>query len=678
MLLFIQRLLSRYSIRTKLWAGFGMLVAILAVVVLTTVVSLTATRGNMAEVVQRVQPMALDALELATRLEHTSASLAFYLLSKEPGQREDYLRNLQQVGELVQRLQQQPLLREDRELDAMVATVAEKVKTFDGYRERMLQLALDDGANFPAMQYAGMNINPLSQQALQLLSQMIMAEEDEAANGQRKQLLLLLGELRYAWTNVMNGIRGYLAFRADSALDEIQLHQENVGVLMERLKSRSGQLNFEQQDAFEQFVGLRTQFLNNFAQMKSLHAGEQWRTDAHLVRSELGPLLGEIKQTLDGLVHELRTRTELRSDALLAQIDVTRTTVLLLLAVGLFFAVFGAWIISHLISTPLRIAVSTMNDIAEGGGNLTCQLHIDGRDEIGQLCTAFNRFVGTIRDIVSQVAGSTAQLAAAAEQMSRISANANSGVQRQQQETEQVAAAMNQMAATAQEMAQNAGLAADSATRADTQAAGGRQVVAQTVDSIDNLARAVEQAAEVIHQLEDDSDSIGSVVDVIRGIAEQTNLLALNAAIEAARAGEQGRGFAVVADEVRTLASRTQQSTAEIKAIIETLQKGASDAVAMMTKGRVQANASVEQAARAGAALEEIAGSVDNITDMNRHIADAAAQQEQVAEEINRNIANITQVAEQTAEGTQQLAASSTQLAQLAEQLQGLVGRFKT
>ncbi|GAB4288392.1 MAG: methyl-accepting chemotaxis protein [Thiohalomonadaceae bacterium] len=678
MFTFIQRLLARYSIRTKLWFGFGMLVAILAGVVLATVASLAATRGNMAEVAERIQPTVLDALELATRLEHTSASLGFYLLSKEPRQREDYLQNLRQVSELLQRLQQQPLVQQEAALGSKVATVAEKVQRFADYRERMLQLALDDGANFPAMQYAGMNVNPLSQEALQLLSQMIMAEEEEAANGQRKQLLLLLGELRYAWTNVMNGIRGYLAFRADTALDEIQLHQDNVGKLVERVKKRAGQLNFEQQDAFEQFVALRQRFLKNFAQMKALHSSEQWRTDAHLVRSELGPLLGESKQLLDELVRELRSRTEQRSDALLTQIDVTRTTVLLLLATGLFLGVFGAWIISHLISKPLRMAVSTMNDIAAGGGNLACQLHVDGRDEIGQLCMAFNRFVEKIREIVSQVAGSTAQLAAAAEQMSRISSDANHGVQRQQQETEQVAAAMNQMAATAQEMAQNAGLAADSAAQADTQAAGGRQVVAQTVDAIDSLARAVEQAADVIHQLEDDSDSIGTVVDVIRGIAEQTNLLALNAAIEAARAGEQGRGFAVVADEVRTLASRTQQSTAEIKAIIETLQKGASDAVAMMTKGRVQANASVEQAARAGAALEEITASVDNITAMNRHIADAAAQQEQVAEEINRNIANITQVAEQTAEGTRQLAASSTQLAALAEQLQGLVGQFRT
>lgn len=161
MFTFVQRLLARYSIRTKLWFGFGTLVAILAVVVLTTVFSLTATRGNMAEVVQRVQPMALDSLELTTRLEHTSASLGFYLLSKEPRQRDDYLHNLQQVNELVQSLQRQPLLREDAALAARVGAVADKVQRFASYRERMLQLAEDDGANFPAMQYAGMNVNPL-------------------------------------------------------------------------------------------------------------------------------------------------------------------------------------------------------------------------------------------------------------------------------------------------------------------------------------------------------------------------------------------------------------------------------------------------------------------------------------------------------------------------------------
>jgi methyl-accepting chemotaxis protein len=198
------------------------------------------------------------------------------------------------------------------------------------------------------------------------------------------------------------------------------------------------------------------------------------------------------------------------------------------------------------------------------------------------------------------------------------------------------------------------------------------------MSDIEGLAQAVEQAGGVIHKLEADSENIGTVLDVIRGIAEQTNLLALNAAIEAARAGEQGRGFAVVADEVRNLASRTQQSTQEIQGMIEQLQSGARDAVQVMDTGREQAQTSVEQAARAGASLEAITQAVASIREMNHHMAESARQQGQVAEEINQNLTNITQVAEQTTEGAGQLGQASDQLAGLATELQSLVGHFKT
>jgi methyl-accepting chemotaxis protein len=236
---------------------------------------------------------------------------------------------------------------------------------------------------------------------------------------------------------------------------------------------------------------------------------------------------------------------------------------------------------------------------------------------------------------------------------------------------------MNQMTATVQEVASHAARAAESARQADEEAQDGKRIMQQTLNAMDTLANEVENAAGVIHSLEKESEEIGSVLDVIRGIAEQTNLLALNAAIEAARAGEQGRGFAVVADEVRTLASRTQASTQEIQNMIERLQAGANNAVKAMEAGQTQARKGVEQASLAGASLETITQSVTTISDMNMQIASAAEEQSSVADEINRNIATISQSADNTAHGSQQTAIAGDELARLAAELRELVGHFK-
>jgi methyl-accepting chemotaxis protein len=226
-------------------------------------------------------------------------------------------------------------------------------------------------------------------------------------------------------------------------------------------------------------------------------------------------------------------------------------------------------------------------------------------------------------------------------------------------------------------VARNASSAADEAHTADLEAQQGKQVVSETTQAISSLANEVDNASTVIQKLESDSESISSILDVIRGIAEQTNLLALNAAIEAARAGEQGRGFAVVADEVRSLANRTQESTQEIQKMIEKLQSGASDAVEVMVKGRDWANTSVEKAEQAASALERITKAVDVINSMNTQIATAAEEQSAVAQEIDRNVTNIHQVSNQTADGATQTAGASDELARLATDLQQLVSHFK-
>ena len=327
------------------------------------------------------------------------------------------------------------------------------------------------------------------------------------------------------------------------------------------------------------------------------------------------------------------------------------------------------------ISFAVKRIESAANALAEG--DLNARVDIHSKDEMGHIAKTVNRMAESFRDTVSEVRDAITRLAAAAEETSVVTAQTTAGINQQQTETSQVATAINEMSATVQEVAKNAVEAAAAAQEADATFDEGKQVINRVINAIGDLASEVDNTSGVIKQLEQESVNIGSVLDVIKSIAEQTNLLALNAAIEAARAGEQGRGFAVVADEVRTLAGRTQGSTLEIEEMINRLQGDAKKAVKAMEAGKEMTHVGVEQAAAAGEALRTINAAVERISGMNTQIASAAEEQSTVTEEINRSIVSINEVAEQSAVGAQQTAAASDELAKLADQLKGLVDRFK-
>ncbi len=669
---------TRLRVSHKIWIGFGLLITLVMLVAGLSIHALNRAEQQMARVVDVSQPAMLQAFAVTDALNRANGALGFYLLSKEPRDRDEYESMGKALDQGLKKLASLPVIANDASLRQRVAEIRKDVDRFLAYQPRMLELAVNDNKNFPGVGFSAREMAPLASAVQQNLGTMIDAERDEDATPERKALLEELAELRQLWMNELIANRAFIAFRGDRNVQNLRLYRDGFMDKVGKIKALGEDvLNFEQAEAIDNIDRIMREYFKLQDKLIAVHNSDKWRTDAWLLRSEIGPLVSRIKQELDGVTSIVKQNVHRESEALMANIDITRNTLVVLVAAGTLLGILGGLLLAGFVSRPLCQTVAAMEDIAEGEGDLTRRLPVRGSDEIAMLASAFNRFVEKVQGVVRQVAGSTSQLAAAAEEMSLITDETRNGVQRQRNETEQVATAMNEMTATVQEVARHAESAAGAAQQADEEANAGRQVVQGTVEAIHHLAGEVEKAADVIGHLEQDSEQIGSVLEVIRGIAEQTNLLALNAAIEAARAGEQGRGFAVVADEVRSLASRTQESTEEIQQMIEKLQAGARDAVKVMETGRSRAQESVDQAGKAGQALEGITGAVDQITTMNSQIAEAARQQGEVAEEINQNIINISQVADETATGTDQLANASADLARLSAELQSLVASFK-
>jgi methyl-accepting chemotaxis protein len=365
------------------------------------------------------------------------------------------------------------------------------------------------------------------------------------------------------------------------------------------------------------------------------------------------------------------------SQTIVRDTDAAHAKDLLLMAtvLALAFGLLAAWAITRQIVIPLNQTLKVAERVA--AGDLTQNLISERRDELGQLQRAMQSMTLGLRELIGGISNGVTQIASAAEELSAVTEQTSAGVNSQKVETDQVATAMNEMTATVQEVARNAEEASEAAVAADQQAREGDKVVGEAIAQIERLALEVGNSTAAMSDLKRESDKIGSVLDVIKSVAQQTNLLALNAAIEAARAGEAGRGFAVVADEVRSLAQRTQKSTEEIEELIVGLQTGTQQVATIMDNSRSLTDSSVELTRRAGSSLESITRTVSAIQSMNQQIAAAAEQQTAVAEEINRSVLNVRDVSEQTSAASEETAASSVELARLGTHLQMLVGRFK-
>ncbi|MGP7735325.1 methyl-accepting chemotaxis protein [Oceanimonas smirnovii] len=355
----------------------------------------------------------------------------------------------------------------------------------------------------------------------------------------------------------------------------------------------------------------------------------------------------------------------------------TRLFVGLLAAGALLVSVLVALMLARSIVQPLQQTVLNLQDIADGEGDLTRRLAETGNDELTELAKAYNRFVVKVQELVRRVSDATGQMAAATEELSQVAQETRQGVDSQRDQTTQVVTAMHQMTMSIQEIAGNTGSAADTARQTTATTEDGREAVTRNVQIMDELAGEVNQASAMIQELARQNGDIGKMLEVIHTIADQTNLLALNAAIEAARAGDAGKGFSVVAEEVRSLAQRTQQSTGEIEQLVTSIQQSTQNVVAVMERNQQKTETAVSEANTVASRLGNIKTAVDAIHDMNTQVAAAVEEQSAVAEDVNRSMSLINDIAEQSGHSVGQTAQASAELARLATQLQELVGRFR-
>ena len=431
----------------------------------------------------------------------------------------------------------------------------------------------------------------------------------------------------------------------------------------------------EERTAYSRYGQLITQYDGLQQRMLAFSAADQLEPLRRLLNEDLLANSDAVNGVLKQLTDLVDQQTAAANEQSAADYSHAIQWLVLLLAATALLTVVFAWLLIRSITQPIARAVQAAEVIATG--DLSQEIHSEGRDEAARLLQAMKTMQGQLRHTLQGILGSATQLASAAEELNAVTDESSRGLQRQNAEIEQAATAVNQMSSAVDEVARNAVNTSQASQESAGVARDGRDLVQETVGAIATMSEDVQHGATLVGDLAVQVNDIGKVLDVIRSVAEQTNLLALNAAIEAARAGEAGRGFAVVADEVRALAHRTQESTREIETSIGTIQQGTDQAVAAMRSSTERAQSTLEVARGAGHALERIHGAIGGINERNLVIASAAEEQAQVAREVDRNLVNIRDLSTQSADGARQTNAASQELSRLAVDLQGLVNRFQ-
>ncbi|PCJ45719.1 MAG: hypothetical protein COA74_12620 [Gammaproteobacteria bacterium] len=670
----------KLTIKNKLLLGFSAIVVIIILLSMINLVKLNSVREIELSLTELRFPTVTAGMQLVDGVHLSLSGLRGYMiLGKDIEKAKQFkierLNGWEQIDESLNNMQQFSTNWTEPKNIEMLKTMKDY---FEEFREAQQEIEdiIHKPENIPSIDLMLNEATPRAAKIITAITAIIDEEKLLAASKERKHLLTLLADSRGSFALGMANIRAYLLSGDVTFIPKFKAQWKINEARYNEIASLSKLFNKNQSQNWITYKTNRAKFSTLPNIMLELRRAKDWNLANYWLATKAAPKAKLILEILSDMRKSQDELAAIDKELFISESNSMKNIMLLGMVVAILLSIIISTFIARMISKPLNRVVIRAQEISEG--DLTgVQLPIEGNDEITDLSRSINIMSSNLNELILEISESVDQVASAAEELSTTATETGYSVTEQQSQIEQVAIAMNQMTATISEITTNVASTAKAADDANSETISGRKEVEQAIMAIEQLSRQLEATAETIQQLEQNSENINAVLEVIRGVADQTNLLSLNAAIEAARAGEQGRGFAVVADEVRTLAGRTQQSTEEINQVIDKLQTDSKNTVIAMDNCQNEAISVVEQANKAGRSLVSISKAVEQIHGMSNQISSATEEQYKAAEDVNNNIISITDTSSETTLAVKQIMAASSDLSKLSSTLFELVSRFK-
>lgn len=666
-------MLGNLTIRAKLYLGAAGVVIVLVLITVLAFWNLNLVKNQLSTVVKVDQPQAFATLELAKDVEAFSLSLVSYMLSGETRLLQRMDKQLQALERRVVQLKRQ--LQDERTLQNL-DVIASRLSVIKEKLPEIVAMTQDDTLKYPALKVVSQGIDQAAQQIQGAISQMILSELSEA-DPERMALLQNLIELQKTWLNIMINLRGFVAFRAHNMSENIESFLDTFEKQLNGLHQYAEIMTLEEEEGLPIVRENYQIWRENYMVLKGVLTSDKWRMDVWTYKHEIHPLLQEVEAELHQLMEYVISSIHKKAETVSIQTDRSLWLMGSIAGGGLLLGLLIMGVIMRSILSSLSRLQAAMRQMASGEADLTLRLPAEGKDELADISRCFNQFVAHIQAVVRDIIQDARALEAAAATLYHQTEHAEKGIDTQFKTVERLTSLMQQLEQEAQEVAGFSSNTAKAASDAIGRVEKGVERVDGTQQQIRLLASVMEGLRESITVLDEESGTIGTVISVIEEIAEQTNLLALNAAIEAARAGEHGRGFAVVADEVRQLAQRTQESTKQISEVIQRIRQKTQETVSRMHAGDEATEQSLQAIEEAEKTLKPVTVLMRDLTSLSDQMQKVAQHETELVSTVGQRIGDIRTVTEQAVDQTKATRREGEKMQQIAAHLDKLLRKFK-